>query len=121
MTAKDARHVAKNWTVWVSVDEHDGTTRATARLRGRRKDAVGIGLAHLRGERKETVGTGSARLNPADQYVPGIGDELAVARALADLSKQLLGATADDIEEVTHQPVTPLRGSREGGPSCSEC
>jgi hypothetical protein len=46
-----------------------------------------------------------ARLNPADRNVAEIGDELAVARALADLGKRLLTTTSDDIEAVTHQPT----------------
>lgn len=119
MSTEKGHHVAKQWTVSVSVDENGATTRATAELPGQRKNVVGIGLAHLRGQRRETVGIGSARLNPADRYVAGIGDELAVARALADLSKQLAGATADDIEEVTQRPVSDLNdeptGSRLGG------
>ena len=35
-------------------------------------------------------------------------DELAAARALADLAKRMLAVTAHDIEAVTDQPVTPL-------------
>jgi hypothetical protein len=37
--------------------------------------------------------------------VPEIGDELATARALADLAYKLLDATAADIEQFTHRPV----------------
>jgi hypothetical protein len=37
--------------------------------------------------------------------VPEIGDELATARALADLAYQLLDVTAGDIEQFTHRPV----------------
>jgi hypothetical protein len=83
-------HVLKNWTVEVSIDEHGGLTRAKARLRWREKEEVGVGLA---------------RLNPADRNVAEIGDELAVARAVADLGKRLLSTTTHDIEAVTHQPA----------------
>lgn len=38
-----------------------------------------------------------------------IGDELAVARALADLAHQLLEATAADIEAITHEPAHLVR------------
>ena len=37
-----------------------------------------------------------------------IGDELAAARALADLARRMLAVTAHDIEAVTNKPVTPL-------------
>lgn len=82
---------AKHWTVDIYIDEHEERTRATARLHNR--DETGL------------AGVGLARLNPADTNVPEIGDELAVARALADLSHQLLEASASDIEEITHRPA----------------
>ncbi|MDA8368645.1 MAG: DUF1876 domain-containing protein [Nocardiopsaceae bacterium] len=49
-------------------------------------------------------GRGMARKNPADDDVPEIGDELAVARALADLARQLRQAAAEDIAEHTGAP-----------------
>jgi hypothetical protein len=82
---------SKHWTVDIHIDEHEGRTRALARLHNR--DETGL------------VGLGLARLNPADRDVPEIGDELAVARALSDLGHQLLNAAAGDIEQITHQPV----------------
>ena len=81
----------KRWHVEIQIDEHEGRTRALARLHNR--DETGL------------VGLGLARLNPADRDVPEIGDELAVARALSDLGHQLLDAAAGDIEQITHQPV----------------
>jgi hypothetical protein len=80
----------KRWNITIEIDEQDGRTRATARL-----DA---GAAEL-------TGVGTARLSPEDRDVPQIGDELAVARALSELSHQLLDATAADIERITHQPA----------------
>ena len=80
---------AKHWTVDVYIDEFEERTRAKARL-------------HTRDE-THLVGVGLARLNPADANVPEIGDELAVARALADLAHKLLDATVTDIEAVTHE------------------
>lgn len=85
----------KRWSIEIAVDEHEGRTRAVARLDAGRAD-------HL-------TGVGLARLNPADRDVPAIGDELAVARALADLSHRLFDVAADDIEGSTHQPVVRLR------------
>lgn len=80
----------KNWSVNIVIDEHEGQTRAEARLQA--------------GGGTELAGTGMARLNPTDSDVPQIGDELATARALADLAHQLIEATADDIENVTKRP-----------------
>jgi hypothetical protein len=77
---------AKRWSVAINIDEHDGRTRAVARLRTRDGERVGVG---------------SARLNPADHDVPEIGDELAVARALTDLGHRLLIAAAADVGENT--------------------
>ncbi|WP_028923148.1 DUF1876 domain-containing protein [Pseudonocardia acaciae] len=85
-------HATKHWNIAVEIDEHDGRTRAVASLRGDAGELVGIGLA---------------RCNPTDRDVPQIGDELATARALSELSHHLLGAAAQDIERVTQQPASP--------------
>ncbi|MBW0013642.1 DUF1876 domain-containing protein [Mycobacterium sp.] len=77
----------------VSIEEHEERTRAKARLSWAGRKLVGVGLA---------------RLDPADQPVAQIGDELAVARALADLSNQLFALTSTDIQASTHEPVTGL-------------
>ena len=80
---------SKRWTVTITIDEHDGHTRALARLRTRDSDRL--------------TGLGLARLNPADHEVPEIGDELAVGRALADLSSRLLTTAAADVGENVHE------------------
>lgn len=82
---------AKKWSVELLIDEHEGRTRAEARLHT--QDPT-----HL-------VGVGTARLNPADQDVPEIGDELAASRALADLAHRLLDTAANDIEGVAGTPA----------------
>jgi hypothetical protein len=74
---------SKSWTVTITIDEHDGHTRALARLHTRDTDRL--------------TGVGLARLNPADHEVPEIGDEIAVGRALADLSTRLLSTAAADV------------------------
>ncbi len=79
------------WTISVQLTEVDGRTHATAVLHS--------GTAH------ELRGVGSARKNPIDVDVPEIGDELATARALADLSHHLLEAAAQDIEGMTRLPA----------------
>lgn len=85
----------KSWQAQIDITETDSEVTAEARLSG----ANGAPL----------VGSGTALCNPADENVPAIGDELAVARALSHLSHQLLNAAADDIEAHTHKPVERLR------------
>jgi len=82
---------AKKWSVELLIDEHEGRTRAEARLHT--QDPT-----HL-------VGVGTARLNPTDHDVPEIGDELAASRALSDLAHQLLDSAANDVEGVTRHPA----------------
>jgi hypothetical protein len=83
----------RKWTVEILISEYDDErrTRAEARLHSDARSS-------LRGE-------GEAWRSPADREVPEIGDELAAARALADLAYKLLDATAGDIEQFTHRPV----------------
>jgi hypothetical protein len=83
--------IEKRWTIDITIDEQDGHTRATAQLHTPESDRL--------------KGTGLARLNPADHDVPEIGDELAVARALADLSSRLLGDAGADIGRNTGHDV----------------
>jgi hypothetical protein len=83
---------SKCWRVEVWIDEHENRTRATARL------LSGDGGARL-------TATGTARCNPTDVNVPEIGEELAAARALSELSHHLLHAAAEDIEAATAQPT----------------
>jgi hypothetical protein len=81
----------KQWQVVIDIDEHDNRTRAVARL--------------LTQDTEQLTGVGLARRNPADQDVPEIGDELAAARALSELSHNLLDAAAAEIEKITHRPA----------------
>jgi hypothetical protein len=48
-------------------------------------------------------GRGKAKLNPADQDVGMIGEEIAIARALSDLSHKLLHSAAVGVENMTHE------------------
>jgi hypothetical protein len=82
----------KTWSVEIFIGEHEGQTRAEARLVT--EPSAG-----------EITGWGIARLNPTDPDVPEIGDELATARALADLAHQLLETAASDIGATTRKPV----------------
>jgi len=78
-----------DWLVSLSVTETDGQTRAEARL-------VIPGTDQL-------AGHGQARRNPADREVSRIGAQIAAARALSDLSGQLMQAAATAIEDSTHK------------------
>lgn len=80
----------KDWVVTVSVDEYGGQTRAKARLRWRDQEAVGVGLA---------------RMAPHARYSARVGDELAVARALSDLSRRMMAGAVQRIEAI-EQPGT---------------
>lgn len=93
MNDNAAQHVAKIWSVNITIDEHRRRTRATARLRYRDQEAEGVGYA---------------RVNPADRDIADIGDELAVGRALSGLARQMMAVTAEHIEAVTYQPVSHL-------------
>ena len=85
--ASDSNLTAKEWSVRIYISEHEGDTRALARL----DTGAGTNL----------TGTGLARLSPQDHDVPEIGDELAAARALADLSARLLRTADDDVEQAS--------------------
>lgn len=60
-------------------------------------------VLHL-GER-EFAAWGRARRNPDDPNVPLVGEELALARAMNDLSHQLVEAAAQSIESFEGRPV----------------
>ena len=81
----------KQWQVVIDIDEHENRTRAVARL--------------FTQDAERLTGVGLARRNPADRDVPEIGDELAAARALSELSHNLLDTAAADIEKITHRPA----------------
>jgi hypothetical protein len=81
----------KRWRVEVLIGERDGRTYAEARLRTELGDRL--------------LGVGRARLSPEDHDVPEIGDEIAAARALADLGHRLLITAAADVTQVTDEPA----------------
>ncbi|MEO3794316.1 DUF1876 domain-containing protein [Nonomuraea sp. B10E15] len=79
----------KQWNVqiWIHEDDEDAVTTAT------------VALFTADGKRHESVGR--ARRNPVDRPVPGIGDELAVGRALSDLSAKLIQDGAEDVAQLS--------------------
>lgn len=72
------------WAIEVVIDEDNSATEAKAMLQ--------LGDRRL-------AGWGRARRNPHDPQRPRVGEELACARALSELSHKLLDAAADEIEE----------------------
>ena len=78
------------WRVEIAFTEEEDRTRA---------DAV-LELASQRFH-----GYGRAKRSPDDPSVPVIGQDLAAARALSDLSHQLLSAAAERIEAHEGHPV----------------
>jgi hypothetical protein len=74
----------KVWAIELVIGENADETEAQARLR--------VGDVEL-------AGWGRARRNPRDPNRPRVGEELAVARALSELSHQLIGAAVREIAE----------------------
>jgi hypothetical protein len=81
---------SKALTVEIQLDESEERTEAKASIRLRDK---------------EFTGWGRARRNPGDPNVPMVGEELAVARALSELSHHLVDAAAETIESFEGHPV----------------
>jgi hypothetical protein len=80
----------QTWSISIAFTEDDDSTRADAVL-------------ELASERFHAVGR--AKRSPDDPNIPVIGEELAAARAVSDLSHQLLQAAADRIERYEGHPV----------------
>jgi hypothetical protein len=81
------------WHSEVTFREAGPKTRATALLR--LPDGTEL-RAH-----------GHASKHPNDPVQTRVGEELAAARALNDLARQLLARASTLIEEATHQPAHP--------------
>jgi hypothetical protein len=81
----------QTWHVTIAFTEEGERTRADAVL-------------ELSSERFH--GFGQARRAPRDPSVPVVGQDLAAARALSDLSHQLLHAAAGRIEAFEGHPIT---------------
>lgn len=75
------------WSVDIVISEHGDRTRAEARLHA--------------GEATELRGVGIVQCHPRDLDAPEVGARLAVARALGDLSRHLLGQAVGDIEALS--------------------
>jgi hypothetical protein len=62
-----------------------------------RWDTVAHAVLNLRGDHFESLG--KAKRNPVDPPMPVVGEELAVARALQDLTTQVMEAAHRKIEQ----------------------
>jgi hypothetical protein len=80
------------WHVEIEFDEDDTHTKAALLLR--LPDGT------------ELRARGHAKRNPADQPQPRIGEEIAAARALSELTHELLDKAAREISEITHREAT---------------
>ena len=80
----------RTWRVNIAFTEEDTRTRADA-------------ILELASQRFH--GFGHAKRAPGDPSIPVVGEDLAAARALSDLSHQLLHAAAERIEEFEGHPV----------------
>jgi hypothetical protein len=80
----------KMWVAEILLEESDDQTDATVTLRTGDSECVARGTAHR---------------NPRDPNVPRIGEELATARALSELSGKLLQESARILEQAIGHPV----------------
>jgi hypothetical protein len=80
----------REWAIEIVFTEDGDRTQAEAQLQARGR---------------KLHGRGRARRNPIDPDVPAIGEELAAARALSDLTNQLVHLAAQTIEGFEGHPV----------------
>lgn len=76
----------KHFTIEIGIDEDDTTTLAHA--------VLDMGDDHF-------DATGRAKRNPDDLCIPLIGEELALARALASIQEQIIDAAYAKIDGMT--------------------
>ncbi|MGF1429086.1 dsRBD fold-containing protein [Kitasatospora sp. LaBMicrA B282] len=81
------------WDVELGFEEDGTTTLCQARLIGDRAPAV--------------LGRGEAQRSAVDRPAPRIGEELAAARALTALARQLRAQADGEIGEVNRNPAYP--------------
>lgn len=93
MCGDQSDHVLQHWTVDISIDEHEGLTRAKARLRWRKRNWWV--LAWQGSIRPTATSPRSAMNSRSPEPCPTWG-------------KRMLKVSTHDIEAVTHQPARLL-------------
>lgn len=81
----------KHWQVNITIDDEEDRARAVAQMQYRGRTVVGIGRTQR---------------DPGDCLPDAVGDEVAVGRALSDLTRRLFAATAGDMEAVISDEVS---------------
>lgn len=81
---------ANGWAVAVRFTEDDDHT---------------VALITLTAGTRTFTARGSARRNPIDPNVPRVGEDLATARALSQLSHELISDAVRQLEAATHAPA----------------
>lgn len=78
------KHQCKHWQVNITIGDDEDRVRAVAEMQHRGRTVVGVGRTQR---------------DPSHHVPSAVSDELAVGRALSDLTRHLLAAAACDIEE----------------------
>ena len=102
MTHPDTGQAGGQWRVDITIDACADRDRAVAPMAYRDRTLIGVGRT---------------KLTARDAAVGYVGEQLAVARALSDLTRQLFVAAACDVDavigentEATEGPMTSNRG-----------
>ena len=83
-------------------DESKHRVKITVEHEANRSSAI----AHMRWRHTDLVGKGEAEVDADERYPQRVAEELAVARALTHLTRQLFVSTAGDIQSVTGEAVS---------------
>jgi len=85
------------WHIEIEMEFNEGPSRTRASALLRLPDGTEL-RAH-----------GHANRHPSDEMQIRVGEELAAARTLNDLARQLLERAARDMENHAHSPARPAR------------
>jgi hypothetical protein len=89
----------------MSHTDHD-ESQHHVKIKVRHDHERSVATAQMRWRHTDLVGTAEAELDPDDRYPKRVAEELAVARALTHLTRQLFVTTAGDIQSVTGEEVS---------------
>jgi hypothetical protein len=91
---------------YTMTDNDNDKSKYKVKIRVIRRGDERKATARMRWRHIELVGKGEAEVDPDDRYPAQVGEELAVARALTHLTRQLFAVTAGDVESVTGESVS---------------